>query len=179
MFRSRLPAYLTGGMEVLRGAALIAATMTMGLVAGVFASYANSIMPGLRRTDDRTFIAAFQSIDRAIINPWFMVCFFGALVLTGLAASVHFGADGRPVLPWIASAFVLYLAAVVITLAVNVPLNDRLKAAGSPDRIADLAAVRKRFNEARWAAWNAVRTLTSTAAFGCLAWALVVYGDLR
>ena len=45
-----MPAYFTGGMEVLRAAALIAATMTMGLVAGVFALYANTIMPGLRRT---------------------------------------------------------------------------------------------------------------------------------
>ena len=179
MIRSRPPAYCTGGMELLRGAALIAATMTTGLMAGVFALYANSIMPGLRRTDDRTFVGAFQSIDRAIINPWFMVCFFGALVLTGLAAGLHLGADGRAVLPWIASAFVLYLAAVVITLAVNVPLNDRLKAAGDPDRIADLTAVRKRFNEARWAAWNLVRTLTSVGAFGCLAWALVAYGDLQ
>ena len=165
-------------MEVLRSVALIAATMTVGLMAGVFALYTNAIMPGLRRTDDRTFIGAFQSIDKAIVNPLFMAGFFGALLFTGLAAGLHLGA-GRPVLPWIASAFVLYLAAVVITLAVNVPLNDRLKAAGSPDRIADLAAVRKRFNEARWSAWNAVRTLTSTAAFGCLAWALVVYGDLR
>jgi len=146
-------------MEVFRAAALIAATMTMGLVAGVFAVYANSIMPGLRRTDDRTFVGAFQSIDRAIINPLFMLCFFGALVLTGLAAGLHFAAESRPALPWIASAFLLYLAAVIITLAVNVPLNDGLKAAGDPDRIADLTAVRKRFDEARWAAWNLVRTL--------------------
>jgi uncharacterized membrane protein len=166
-------------MEVLRSVALIAATMTVGLMAGVFALYTNTIMPGLRRTDDRTFVGAFQSIDKAIINPLFMAAFFGALLFTGLAAGLHLDADSRRVLPWVASAFVLYLAAVVITLAVNVPLNDHLKAAGNPDRIADLAAVRKRFNEARWAAWNAVRTLTSTAAFGCLAWALVVYGDLR
>ena len=108
-----------------------------------------------------------------------MASFFGALVLTGLAVALHLGTDERSVLPWIASAFVLYLAAVVITLAVNVPLNDDIKAAGHPDRIGDLTAVRERFNETRWAAWNLVRTLTSTAAFGCLAWALVVYGSRR
>jgi len=166
-------------MELLRGAALIAATMTTGLMAGVFAIYANAIMPGLRRTDDRTFVGAFQATDKAIINPWFMAAFFGALVLTGLAGALHLGAGSRPVLPWTVAAFVLYLAAVVITIAVNVPLNDAIKAAGPPDRIADLAAVRKQFNEARWAAWNLVRALTSTVAFGCLAWALVVYGGLR
>src|SRR5262245_16700323 len=146
--------------------------MTMGLVAGVFGLYTHTIMPGLRRTNDRTFVGAFQSMDKAIINPWFMASFFGALVLTGLAAAFHLGADHRSVLPWVATAFVLYLAAIVITFAVNVPVNDALKAAGNPDRIGDLKAVRERFNEARWAAWNLVRTLTSTAAFGCLAWAL-------
>ena len=77
---------------------------------------------------------------------------------------------------WILTAFVLYMATVVITLAVNVLLNNPLKGAGDQHRIADPAAVRRRFNEPRWAAWNLARTLLSTAAFGCLAWALVLHG---
>ena len=88
--------------DVLREVVLIAATLTMGLMAGVFGIYGNAIMPGLRRTDDRTFVAAFQSIDRAIINPVFMVTFFGALALTALAALLHLTGDQRPMLPWIA-----------------------------------------------------------------------------
>ena len=40
----------------------------------------------------------------------------------------------------------------------------------------DLAALRERFTEARWAAGNVVRTVLTTAALGCLAWALVQYG---
>jgi uncharacterized membrane protein len=56
-------------------------------------------MPGMRRTDDRTFVAAFQSIDRAIINPAFMATFFGALVLTALAALLHLASDERSVVP--------------------------------------------------------------------------------
>jgi uncharacterized membrane protein len=70
----------------------------------------------------------------------------------------------------------LYLIAVVVTVAVNVPLNDALKAAGNPDRIRDLAGVRERFHETSWAAWNLVRVVTSVGAFGCLAWALVLFG---
>jgi uncharacterized membrane protein len=165
-------------LELLRGIALLAATMTVGLMAGVFCLYANAIMPGLGRTDDRTFVGAFQATDRAIINPLFLGTFLGALVLTGVAAALHLGRDGRPVLPWVAVAFVLYLAVVVATLAVNVPLNDALKAAGDPNRIADLAAVRERFNEARWIRWNLARAVATTAAFGCLAWALVLYGRI-
>ena len=152
------------------------ATLTMGLATGAFALYAHTIMPGLKKTDDRTFVAAFQSMDRAIINPWFMLTAFGgALVLTIAALVTNLGRD---TLPWVAVALGLYVVAVVITLAVNVPLNDAIKAAGDPDRIQDLAAVRERFDEARWATFNVIRTLLSAGAFVSLAWALVVYGRL-
>ena len=160
-------------LKVLQGVALVTATMSMGLMAGVFGLFAHAIMPGLRTTDDRTFVGAFQAIDRAIINPLFMLWFFGALVFAGAAAALHAG-EGS-VLPWIAVPFVLYLVVVAITLVVNVPLNDAIKAAGDPDAI-DLAAVRERFDEARWVGWNVVRAILSTAALGSLAWALVQYG---
>jgi uncharacterized membrane protein len=160
--------------DTVRTVTLLGATMTMGLSAGAFALYAHTIMPGLHATDDRTFVAAFQQLDRAIINPWFMAsAFLGPAVLVALATATNLG---RPALPWVGAALALYLVAVVVTLAVNVPLNDALKAAGDPDRIRDLAAVRERFHEARWAAWNLLRVVTATTAFGLLAWALVVHG---
>jgi uncharacterized membrane protein len=161
-------------MDALRTAVLIAATITMGLITGAFYLYAVAIMPGLARTDDRTFVGAFQSIDRAIINPLFMLNFVGALLFTGLAAALHLDEDHRAVLAWSVAGFVLYLVVFVSTIRVNVPLNDGLKAAGDPDRIDDLAAVRTRFNEARWVRWNNLRTVLSLAAFGCLAAALLI-----
>jgi len=159
--------------STLRAITLIGATMTMGLSAGSFLIFAHTIMPGLARTDDRTFVGAFQHIDRAIINPWFMVtAFLGALVFTAAAAVTS---RGTPAMRWIIAALVLYLVAVVITMAVNVPLNDAIKAAGDPARV-DVALVRQRFGESRWAAWNLVRVATTTPAFGLLTWALVIYG---
>jgi len=152
---------------------LIGATLTMGLAAGVFALFAHTIMPGLRGTDDRTFVDAFQHLDRAIINPWFMAtAFLGALVCTVTAALTN---RGSPAMGWIIAALVLYLVTVVITVAVHVPLNDAIKAAGDPRNI-DVAVVRQRFRESRWAAWNLARVATTTSAFGLLAWALVLYG---
>jgi uncharacterized membrane protein len=162
-------------MEALQGACLLAATLGVGLTAGVFGLYAHTIMPGLGKTDDRTFVGAFQAIDRAIINPWFIPVFFGALILTAAAAVLSLGDEREDALPWAVAAFVLYLPVVVFTLRVNVPLNDAIKAAGDPDRI-DLTTVRRDFDEPRWRRWNLARTLASTAAFGCLAWALVEYG---
>jgi uncharacterized membrane protein len=60
-------------------------------------------------------------------------------------------------------------------MAVNVPLNDAIKAAGDPSRI-DVAHVRAEFHEGRWAAWNLLRVATTTSAFGLLGWALVLLG---
>ena len=163
-------------LELLRAAALLAATMTMGIGVEVFHLYNFAIMPGLGRTDDRTFVGAFQQIDRAIIGPWLFLWFFGALAFTALVVALHIGAYERSALPWIGGAFVLHLVVVVITMVINVPLNDKIKAAGDPGQIADLAAVRQRFHEARWVGWNLFRAVASTVALGCLAWALVLHG---
>ncbi|ADI09460.1 hypothetical protein SBI_06340 [Streptomyces bingchenggensis BCW-1] len=154
---------------------LIAATVATGLSAGLFYGYACSVMPGLGQADDRTFVDAMQRINVAIRGGWFALIFGGALLLSVLAAVVHLRGAGRSALPLIVAAVALYLVMLVITFRVNVPLNDALADAGHPDRIADLdlAAVRERFEE-RWVRWNVVRAITSTAAFGLLAWALVV-----
>ncbi|MGC4943345.1 DUF1772 domain-containing protein [Kribbella sp. DT2] len=160
-------------MNGLRVASLLAATITTGLVAGVFGIYANAIMPGLAKTDDKTFVGAFQSMDRAILNPIFLgLGFVGALVFTLLAGVLHLKEDA---FPWIAVAFVLYLVTFVVTIAVNVPMNDALKAAGDPGTI-DVAAARAAFDEARWRSFNLLRVALSTVAFGLLGWALYVSG---
>jgi uncharacterized membrane protein len=101
-----------------------------------------------------------------------ITAFGGAFVLTLVAGIAN---RGTPALPPIAAAFGLYLVAVIITIAVNVPMNDAIKAAGDPAHI-DVAQVRAQFNEARWATWNLVRVATSVPAFGLLAWALVLCG---
>ncbi|WP_250009235.1 DUF1772 domain-containing protein [Actinoplanes sp. M2I2] len=148
--------------------------MTTGLMAGVFGLYQHTVMTGLGRTDDRTFVGAFQALDRAILNPWFLISFVGALLFTAVSAFLN---PGRHLLPWVLAALVLYVVVFAITVSVHVPLNDAIKAAGDPDRIADLGAVRAAFDEARWTTWNLVRTLATTAAFGCLCWALVARGQ--
>jgi len=161
-------------MENIRTLALIIATISMGLMAGAFALYAHTIMPALGRVDNRTFLSAFQALDRAIINPWFLGGgFVGALVFTLMAAILH---RESKALPWVVTALLLYATAFLVTLMIHLPLNDALKAAGDPDRITDLGAVRRAFNEPRWASWNVVRAATTTLAFALHAWALVVHG---
>jgi uncharacterized membrane protein len=76
---------------------------------------------------------------------------------------------------WVIAALVCYVAGVIVTLSVNVPLNKQLAAAGDPARIMDPAAVRHYF-ETPWIAWNIIRAAATAAALGCLVRALVVYG---
>ena len=146
-------------------AALTGAVVTNGLMAGLFAAYSYAVMPGLGRTDDRTFVAAMQQTNAAILNGWFGVCFGGAVLLAAVAAVLH---RGRPGLGWIVAGLVLYVAVLGVTFAVNVPLNDALAAAGDVDP----AGARARF-EGAWVRWNVVRAVLSTGAFGCLVGALV------
>jgi uncharacterized membrane protein len=162
-------------MEFLRGGSLLLAVLTTGLVTGVMLLYAHTIMPGLAKTDDKTFVGAFQAMDRAIINPLFLFTFLGSFVLILLAALVSLR---TPLLWWLVVAAALYLAVLVITFSVNVPLNDALKAAGDPAHIADLKAARENFNEALWVRWNIVRSIASMGAFACLTWALVLFGRI-
>ncbi len=161
-------------LEMLRSATLVAAAVVTGLFAGLFYTFAVSVMIGLQRVDDRTFVSAMQQINVGILNGWFFASFFGAPVLVALAAVLHLNAGDKRALLWLVAGFVLVVATLIITIGINVPLNDALAAAGEPDRIADLAAVRAQF-ESAWVRWNVARAITSTAALACLSWALVRY----
>ncbi|MGH3735631.1 MAG: DUF1772 domain-containing protein [Micromonosporaceae bacterium] len=162
-------------IDVLRTGSLLLATLTTGLMAGLFFAYTFSVMPGLARADDRTFTETMQRINVAIVNGWFLFCFLGALAFTLLAAALQLAPERGGVLLWVVAAAVLYAAVLVITGRVNVPLNNQLATAGPVDQIADVAAVRTAF-EATWVRWNAIRTAANIAAFGCLIWALVLHG---
>ncbi|MYT69633.1 MULTISPECIES: anthrone oxygenase family protein [unclassified Streptomyces] len=165
-------------MKNLQQANLIVATLITGLMAGLFAAFAYSVMPGLARSSDRTFVEAMQNINKAILNPVFMLPFLAAIPLLGLGVFLAWRGHGRAALPWLIAALVLYLLAFLVTSGLNVPLNDQLATAGSPDHIKDPAAVRANF-ESTWTAWNIVRALLHTAAFGCMLWSLVVFGAHR
>lgn len=158
---------------------LVASVVAAGLTAGLFAAFGYAVMPGLRGTDDRAFVDSMQRINVSIVNPLFMLIFMGGLLVTIAAVVLHWrGGGNRAALPWIIAGMALYLLMFIITSAVNVPLNDKLAAAGDPGRITDLAAVRDDFEDT-WVIWNIIRAVANTAAFGVLIWALFLYGRTR
>jgi len=165
-------------MRHLQTGTMLVTTLFAGLMAGLFTAFAYSVMPGLGRSSDRTFVEAMQGINKAIVNPLFMLLFMGSIPLIGLAVFLAWRGQTRSALPWLGAALILYIVAFVVTSGVNVPLNDTLAGAGDPGRIRHLGAVRGDF-EGRWVTWNVVRALLHTASFGCLLWALVLHGAQR
>jgi uncharacterized membrane protein len=157
------------------GIVLAAATVAMGLIAGLYFAWGVAVMPGLGDLDDRAFVDAAQQLDDAIRNPLFFLTFLAALVLPGVAVYMERSVGLREATPWIVAALILYGIGVVITMAVHEPLNNDLTDAGDPSRIADLAGVRDDFEDP-WVAWHIVRTVFTTAALGALAYALVLHG---
>lgn len=151
-------------LDDLRTPVLTAAIVLGGLQAGTYYTWASGVMPGLGRVDDRTFVHAMQQMNLAIVNPVFLASFLGAPALAALAVATTSGTTRW----WVVAGAGLAVATVVITGALNVPLNDALDAAGPIDSIRDLAAVRSDF-ESAWRRWNVVRTLTSTASVAALA----------
>jgi uncharacterized membrane protein len=158
-------------MTTFRTVVLALTALTMGLMAGLFFAYANSVLPALGRSDDKTFVTAMHHINVVIQNGPFLLCFMGALLLGMLAAALHLPSGTRRILPWILAGLVLYAIVFLVTMAFNIPLNNRLDAAGDPARIADFTAVRDAF-EVSWVRWNLVRTVAAVGAFGCITWAL-------
>ncbi|WP_433087330.1 DUF1772 domain-containing protein [Dactylosporangium sp. CA-052675] len=160
-------------MELVRVVTLVFATLTMGLIAGLFYAYACSVMLALGRTEDRVFIDVMQRINSSIQNGWFALSFMGAVLFTIATLVVHLGA-GEPVkLALIIAALVLYLISFVITVRGNIPLNARLDAAGAAQRIGDPAATRAWF-ERPWVRLHLARTLFSIGAFAALCVASVL-----
>lgn len=162
-------------METLQAISLVAATVAMGIGAGVYLLYSFVLMPALGRTDDRTFVSAFQQIDTAVVGPFLAVFFVGPLVLTVLAGALQLG-DAGAVLALVGAALALQIVVVAVTVVGNVPRNDAIKAAGEPATTEDAGALRRAFDEAAWSRNNAVRSAAATLATACLAWATWLAG---
>ncbi|MFI9642505.1 DUF1772 domain-containing protein [Micromonospora sp. NPDC051925] len=148
---------------------LLVATVTTGVMAGIFFGFSCAVMPALARLDDPTFIRVMQRINSAIQNGLFALVFLGALV-SG-AGTLWWHPDRPGLRSWLIAGFTAYVVTLAITFVINIPLNNRLDRAGPAERLADPRTVRQGF-EKPWVRWHTLRTLTCLAAFACFCIAL-------
>jgi uncharacterized membrane protein len=133
-----------------------------GLVAGVFFAFSTFVMRALARLPAAQGIAAMQSINVVVLNPWFLSVFLGTAALCVLAVPGALSRWPSPDAVYAICGSVLYLlGSLLVTMACNVPRNESLAsvtpaAADGARRWADYLA--------GWTAWNHIRTIASFAA---------------
>ncbi len=137
-----------------------AAAVSSAVVGGVFFAFSTFVMAGLDRAQPVAAIAAMRGINaEAQANGPFLTLFLGATVLAlgvGVAALVKRSDPGTG---YVLAGAGLGLVAFVVTVAINVPLNDRL-AAVDPSGLSAADALREwRAYFEPWTAWNHVRTV--------------------
>lgn len=142
-----------------------ATTVALGLMAGLFYAYSCSVNPGLHRLSDAGYLAAMQSINRAILNPVFLGVFLGTALLLPFATWFSYGSGPRFGLLLAASACYL-IGTFGVTMFGNVPLNEALNAFplenATPEQ---LSAQRAQF-EMPWNRLHSIRTVANVLAFG-------------
>ena len=140
----------------------IIAALGTGLVAGIFFAFSTFIMRSLDRISPREGIAAMQSINVAVINPWFMIAFFGTAVVCILLAIISLLDWDRPGNGYLLLGSALYFfGTILVTIIFNVPRNNELatvEPAGSESSRLWAGYVRS------WTAWNHVRTVAAFSA---------------
>ncbi len=153
--------------------ATLVSALGCGLVAGVFFAFSTFVMPALRRLPTAHGVAAMQSINKLAVTPAFMMALLGtAVACLGLVAWATISSGERPAAALVFVGGALYIVGTIgITLARNVPLNDRLarlhpKGADTADRWDEYVA--------KWTAWNHVRAAAALAAAATLTVALRV-----
>lgn len=139
-----------------------------GLTAGLCFTWSNAITQGIGKLDDFGFLQSFQAMNRAIINPSFLVVFFGPVILLFINAFLHRNAYVLTFWAFMTAAILFFVGIGLITVFKNVPLNEMLDKTILENLSAiELKELRNKF-EHPWNFWHTIRTITSFISFALL-----------
>lgn len=161
-------------MFTLANIVLVVTATTTALIAGLFYAYACSVNLGLGRLPDAQYLAAMQSINRAIQNPLFFASFLGTVLLLPLSTYLHYGQPATIRFWLLLAATMVYLVVVLgVTMFGNVPLNEALDGftLGGAS-VEEMAKQRAAFEEP----WNNLHTIRTIASM--LTLILVIFACL-
>ncbi|NLS15490.1 DUF1772 domain-containing protein [Rhizobium sp. P40RR-XXII] len=135
--------------------------LSSGAIFGFFYAWICSTMWGLDAADPALAIGAMQAMNASVRNTVFAPAFFATpfvLIATAMfawfcrlkAASLIFAIAG-----------LLYLSGgVILTMTVNVPMNEALAAVVIPQDAAEARRIWENYS-GPWQFWNTVRTIVS------------------
>jgi len=144
---------------------LLLATLLTGLTAGLCFTWNNAVTPGIGQLVDMGYLRSFQEMNRAIINPIFLIVFFGPLFLH--IANIFLFRSSSSTIIWmvVASAALYIIGLVAVTLFGNVPLNELLdKTDLMQASTEELELLRAKF-EVKWNRLHLIRTISTILSF--------------
>mgnify|MGYP000085431259 FL=1 len=131
---------------------------------GFFYAWVCSTMWGLDAADPRVAIAAMQAMNASVRNLIFAPVFFGTSVVLLLTTIVLLRQKERAAGLWFGAAtFFACVLGVVLTMAVNVPMNEALAEITIPNEIDAAKAIWQGYSP-DWQFWNQARTAATGLA---------------
>ena len=154
----------------LKTALLGGGIVTTGLMSGLLYGWAVSVIPGTKRVPAGNYVDTMQHINRAIVNPAFVIPFMGIPLVLGGAAVMQFRAGDHRRGWLLTGATVTYVVGVLgVTIGRNVPLNDALDAFDLRGSTSDAVERRRTTYERPWNRWHHVRTIATFLSAVCFA----------
>ena len=141
--------------------AVLVSALGCGLMAGFFFAFSICVMKALGAIPPAHGISAMQSINVAVINPWFLTPYFGIAVLSVLLSITAVLRWHEPGAAYVVAGGVFYfLGTFLVTMLFNVPRNNALAAVAATST--EGAALWADYLIA-WTKWNHLRTIAALA----------------
>jgi uncharacterized membrane protein len=138
--------------------AQVVTIVLFALVMGVFWGTWCSLSRTMDQLSAETFVAVGHQMIHNLGTP--MAILLPLALLSALITLALARQDGhRAAFWWLAAGFVLMVAVLVVTLAVEVPIDNRIQAWTAATLPADWRSI-----QSRWELWHTIRTFTSIAA---------------
>ena len=158
-----------GGVGAAATAVSLTGVVLNGAIFGFFYAWVCSTVRGLDDADPRVAIEAMQAMNASVRNAVFFPAFFLTPVVLGLAAVLLGRSGRRRAARWFALAAATYfVGGLLLTMVVNVPMNEELAGRVVPNDEAEAARIWADYS-GPWQFWNTVRTVASGAALACCA----------
>ena len=138
-------------------AALATTIVLFALVMGVFWGTWFSLSRTMHRLSGETFVAVGHEMIQNLGVP--MAILLPLALLSGLVTLALLWPHRTAAFWWLAAGFVLMVAALVITLAVEVPIDNQIETWTAATLPADWRSI-----QSRWELFHTIRTLVSIAA---------------
>lgn len=138
-----------------------------GAIFGFFYAWVCSTMWGLDMAEPAIAIGAMQAMNASVRNVVFAPAFFGTPFILLATAMLAWLCQSKHAALIFAAASLLYLfGGMILTMTVNVPMNEALAAVSVPQDANEARHIWENYS-GPWKFWNTVRALVSgvTLAF--------------